>query len=285
MICGPTATGKTELAARLAKKFGGELVSADSRQVYKYMDIGTGKDKPEGVAIWGYDLVFPNEEFSVSQYVEFAHRKISEIAAFGRLPILVGGTGFYIKAVIDGIDTINVPKNEGLRKEIGKFSVGALQTKLRKIDSGKFSSLNDSDVNNPRRLIRAIEVAEFNTISESVNQPVSVDRDVLFVGLQVSEGELRNRIEERVEERIKNGFEEEIEFLRKKDYFRFVPSTTIGYKDWPDVEKWKREEFKYAKRQMVWFKKDKRIKWLGPASGEIENYVRKWHNSDRQANA
>ena len=138
VICGPTSTGKTTLAVDLAKKFNGELISADSRQVYKGMDIGTGKDLPKGakiklpwfqkygyyelngVKIWGYDLAAPRHEFNVAQYIKFAERLISDISKRGKTPILVGGTGLYIKAVIDGISTASIPKNNLLRKNLEK---------------------------------------------------------------------------------------------------------------------------------------------------------------------
>jgi tRNA dimethylallyltransferase len=130
VICGPTSTGKTILAISLAKKFNGEIVSADSRQVYKGLDIGTGKDLPKnakikylwmkkfgfyeikGIKIWGYDLADPRHSFSVSQYLRFAERVISDISKRGKLPILVGGTGLYIKGVVDGIPTAEIPKNK-----------------------------------------------------------------------------------------------------------------------------------------------------------------------------
>src|SRR3989304_9315554 len=101
IICGPTATGKTALALSLAKKLNGEIVSADSKQVYRGLDIGTGKDVPPGVKIWGYDLVGPKEEFSVSEYVTLAQSRLEKILKEGKLPILVGGTGLYIKAIVD----------------------------------------------------------------------------------------------------------------------------------------------------------------------------------------
>ena len=128
VICGPTSTGKTTLAIALAKKFNGELISTDSRQVYKGMDIGTGKDLPEGAKfklpwfqkygyyevggtkIWGYDLADPRHEFSVAQYIKFAERIISDVLKRGKSPVLVGGTGLYIRGVVDGIATAGVPK-------------------------------------------------------------------------------------------------------------------------------------------------------------------------------
>jgi tRNA dimethylallyltransferase len=182
VICGPTAVGKTSLALSLAKKFNGELVSADSRQVYKKLDIGTGKDLPINIKyqisnikwnghavyfyeigetrLWGYDLIYPTEEFSVGQYIEIVRRIIEDIWERNKLPILVGGTGFYIKGVVDGIATASIPKNLELRKSLKEESVKSLFEILTRTNSVKAKLLNVSDRNNPRRLIRAIELSE-----------------------------------------------------------------------------------------------------------------------------
>src|SRR5258708_39218393 len=122
VICGPTGVGKTDLALRLARIFNGELLSSDSRQVYKYMNIGTGKDLNKTGMIYGYDIVLPNEEFSVSQYAIYAKEKIEEIVSHNKLPILVGGTGLYIKSIVSGIDTINIPKSKKLRESLSDKS-------------------------------------------------------------------------------------------------------------------------------------------------------------------
>lgn len=177
VICGPTATGKTALGIYLAKKFEGELVSADSRQVYKGMDIGTGKDLPgnskleirnsklggsykvAGVPIWGYDLISPKEEFSVARYIKIAGKIIKDIWERDKLPILAGGTGLYIKGVVDGIPTAFIPKNIALRESLGKRGVRELFEILAEMDAVKAASLNISDKKNPRRLVRAIEIA------------------------------------------------------------------------------------------------------------------------------
>src|SRR3989344_1522932 len=149
VICGPTATGKTKLGIFLAQKFNGEIISADSRQVYKFMDIGTGKEWDEGVKIWGYDLVDPKKNFSVFEYLKFVRKALDDIWKRGKLPILVGGTGLYIKAVVEGIDTLNIPKNEDLRKSLEEKNVSELYEKLATLDSSKAASLNISDKNNP----------------------------------------------------------------------------------------------------------------------------------------
>ena len=177
VICGPTACGKTSLALGLAKKFGGEVVSADSRQVYKGMDIGTGKDLPKnskfeirnsklggsyivaGVPIWGYDIADSKKGFNVAQYTKITRTIIENIFVRGKLPILVGGTGLYIKGAVDGIATAEVRPNVKLRKSLFEKSPEELFEILAQVDAIKAGSLNSSDRRNPRRLIRAIEVA------------------------------------------------------------------------------------------------------------------------------
>ena len=273
IICGPTATGKTKLALHLAGLFNGEVISADSRQVYKYMDIGTGK---EGKAL-GYNLVLPNEEFSVSHYLQFAREAIKKIFLQNKLPILVGGTGLYIKGVVDGIDTAEVLPNLELRKKLESKTVDELFNILEATLYEKAKSMNESDRKNPRRLIRAIEVA-------SSEKKLTTNRDkydTLFVGLTLSKEKLDDRISKRVDERSKSGFQGEIDFLKKNGYWGGVPMSTIGYKDWPDIEKWKQEEIKYAKRQMTWFKKEKRINWFDiekkDFEKDVEKLIKKWY--------
>lgn len=272
VICGPTATGKTALALHLAKVFNGVPISADSRQVYKFMDIGTGK---EGKML-GYDLVNPDEEFSVSQYLKFANKSINKIVKQQKLPILVGGTGLYIKAVLDGMETVDIPPNKSLREELSQKSVNELFIILQKINPQKAISMNSSDRKNPRRLIRAIEIG----MSPATKPNNRVDYDILIIGLSAPTNILQEKIEKRVDERINLGFEKEYEFLKNANLLKHAPSVTLGYKDWPDINKWKSEEFKYAKRQLTWFKKDKRIKWFDiikpDFTQKIKKLVQKW---------
>lgn len=277
IICGPTATGKTKLALHLAKLFGGVLISADSRQVYKYMNIGTGKGDEK---IFGYDLVNPNEDFSVSQYTKYAREKIEEIWRSNKLPILVGGTGLYIKAVVDGMETLDVPRNKELRKSLMDKAPERLFNLLVGLDPIKAASMNQSDAKNPRRLIRAIEVAQ----SKLPTKKKGLNADLLWVGLTSTMGDLSKKINNRVQERIKIGFEKEFNFLKNEGMLDGVTKHTLGYKDWPDIQKWKREEIKYAKRQLVWFRKEKRIKWFNVNEKKlmknIEKLVKKWYSSN-----
>lgn len=318
VICGPTSTGKTTLAITLAKKFNGELISADSRQVYRGMDIGTGKDLPKGAKIklpwfqkygyyeisgakiWGYDLADPRHEFNVAQYIKFAERIISDIFKRGKSPILVGGTGLYMKGVIDGIATASIPKNNLLRKNLEGGTAEELFEKLAQMDSFKAGQMNASDKKNPRRLIRAIEVAMWkinNIKKEKENEKKKKDFDVLIIGLVAPEKFLSERIKSRVSGRVAAGIKKEVESLLKNHVsWNMQSMSSMGYGEWKDyfdnkkteaevIKDWEGEEKKYVKRQMVWFKKDKRIHWFDiTISGypkNVEKSVEKWYSTGR----
>ena len=315
VVCGPTSTGKTGLAISLAKKFNGEIVSADSRQVYKGLNIGTGKDLPKGaklkylwikrfgyyeikdVRIWGYDLADPRHSFSVSQYLKFAERIIADIIKRGKLPILVGGTGLYIKGVIDGISTAEVPKSGALRKSLEDKSPEELFENLAQIDSIKAAVMNVSDKKNPRRLVRAIEIAMWRVNHGSKGSEMKnkrIDLDVLQIGLAANEKYLNNKIEQRVSERFKEKLKNEIANLLKNHVdWEMQSMSSMGYGEWRDffegrksekevIETWEKEEKKYVKRQITWFKKDGRIKWFDITNKDypesVEKIFEKWHN-------
>ncbi|WKZ25210.1 MAG: tRNA (adenosine(37)-N6)-dimethylallyltransferase MiaA [bacterium] len=303
VICGPTATGKTHLGFLLAKKFDGEIVSADSRQVYKHMDIGTGKEWDKNIKIWGYDLVDPKDEFSVSDYFNQMKQVVSDIWDRDKLPIIVGGTGLYIKSLIDGIPTVDIPKNEELRKNLGNLSLTELYEKLATLDSLKVARLNSSDKKNPRRLIRAIEVAVWNIENETQKKIVDLrdrvlddDVEVLMIGLKSSKENLFKNIKNRVEKRVNEGFIDEIESLLKMGVsWKNQSMKSLGYKEAEAffkegqtyeefIENWERNEMKYVKRQITWFKKDKRIVWFYISDKNflenIENLVSKWNLGD-----
>ncbi len=296
VICGPTATGKTNLGIFLAKKFNGEIVSADSRQVYKKMDIGTGKERSDDVEIYCYDVADPKGEFSISHYLKEAKKAIKTIYAKGRLPIVVGGTGFYIKGIVDGIPTVGIHKNRALRKQLSGKSVDELFEGLSQIDPVKAGSLNASDKKNPRRLIRAIEVAQY-LIDHQPSQSRMIDArttDVLFIGLSAPKQFLDARIDKRVDQRVNDGMKKEIENLLAGGVAWHDQSMfSLGYRQYRDyfeggidephvIDEWKKEERKYAKRQMVWFKKDRRINWFDISEPnypkKVEKMVEKWHN-------
>ncbi len=301
VICGPTATGKTSLGIRLAKNFNGEIVSCDSRQVYKHMDIGTGKEWDEAVKIWGYDLAEPNEKYNVSEYFKTVKFIISDIWQRNKLPIIVGGTGLYIKSIIDGIPTVDIPKNESLRNSIENLSAQELYDKLAILDSSKAASFNSSDRINPRRLVRAIEVAVWNIENQTQKKEIEkrenvLDKsvDVLMIGLTAENEVLLNNIEQRVEKRMEQGFIDEVELLLKMGIsWKEQSMNSLGYKEseaffkngqtYEDfISLWIRNEMKYVKRQLTWFKKDKRVNWFDIKNLEfpknVENIVNKWYS-------
>jgi tRNA dimethylallyltransferase len=287
VICGPTATGKTRLALLLAKEFNGEVLSADSRQVYKGMDIGTGKDVKH-IAL--YDLINPDQEFSVSHYARLAHKVIKDIHKKEKLPIVVGGTGLYIKAITEGIETIDIPRDDSLRKALEHNSIEELQKKL---PLEILNTMNHSDKHNPRRLIRKIEIV---SSSSKTLQKYSPAYHVLSIGVMMKHDTLKKKIRERVLQRLDQGIIEEITRLLRKGYSWDLPSmNTFGYKEWKQyiehpaeenktiaIENWIDHEIEYARKQMVWFKKQKNICWFDmgrpDALEQIRETVRLWYN-------
>ncbi len=280
------------------------------------MDVGTGKDLPkgakikspwfkkygyyeiDGVKIWGYDIADPRHEFNVGQYIKFTEKIIADISKRGKSPILVGGTGLYIRGVIDGIATASVPKNNLLRKNLEGKSSEELFEKLAQMDSLKAGQMNSSDKKNPRRLIRAIEVAMWkinNIKKEKEIENKKKDFNVLMIGLTAPEKFISERIKSRVAQRVKMGIKKEVENLLQKHVNWNMPSmSSMGYRQWKDyfsnkktevevIKDWESEEKKYVKRQIVWFKKDKRIQWFDITVPDypknVEKSVEKWYST------
>ena len=306
IICGPTATGKTSLGLKLAQKYRGQIISADSRQVYKGMDIGTGKDLPKGtkqkkdghylinkIKVWGYDLVKPDQDFSVSHFIKFAIPRIKKIWTEGQLPIIVGGTGLYLKALTQPIDTLNVPANQKLRDSLELLSIEKLQQKLKKLSLNKFQSMNHSDQHNPRRLIRAIEIQKSKRVRSLGPDPLKADQ--LWLGLKTDKKILDQRIKTRVLKRIKVGAQAELESLIKAGYSWNLPSlSAMGYKQWQEffennlsldklTQTWELAEKQYFRRQLTWFNKQPNINWFDITNKSFPNKVVKrvsdWYTS------
>lgn len=285
IICGPTATGKTSLAFSLAKKLNGELVSADSRQVYRGMDIGTGKERDPDILTWCIDVVNPDEEFSVSHFHTIATEAIANIHKRGKLPIVVGGTGLYIQSLLTPFATAEIPPNAALRKELSTLPLEELQHRLQKEDAKTWEQLNNSDKNNPRRLIRKIELSKSSSYTSS--SPASYPSyDSFIVGLTASSKVLYERIDARVDARVAQGIEQEVQTLIVKGYTWDMPGmNTLGYKEFkggfsPEaVARWKFDEHAYARRQLTWFKKMNGIEWFTiPVSPEsIGARVSSWY--------
>ena len=303
IVCGPTATGKTDLGIYLAKKFDGEIVSADSRHVYKGLDIITGKDLPKSdIPIWLVDIVTPDYPFNVGEYAVLAHKIINNIWSRKKLPVIVGGTGFYIKSITDKIETVIIPPNKLLRRDIEKYTKEKLQQELIKTDYQRWKKMNVSDRENPRRLIRAVEIALYyqnnkNNLTRLLN-PLPIDSK-LMIGLTNPLQFLFKKIDERVENRIKKGAVKEVKELLGKNYSRFLPAlSSTGFKPLSEfiqgresladaVKSWKFQEHEYARRQMTWFRKDERIRWFGISEkryiNKIEDKVREWYTSGTHA--
>ena len=281
-IVGQTATGKTKLALELAKKHNGELINFDSRQIYKYLDIITGKDKDvltmkqwNNITIWLYDIVTPNQYFSSFDFVKLVTPIIEDIKKRGKTPILVGGTYLYLKHLLYGIDDNNSPPNFKLRNELNNKTVKELQNILTKLDVQSFNRLNNSDVNNPRRLMRRIEIASTTKKRTYIRSDLKrTDLPNTFIGLRYKDkSKLRQVIIKRVEERLKNGAIDEVKKLLKISYTENDPGLkTIGYQQIikylnkeitmeKAVEDWVNKEVQYAKRQLTFMKSDKNISW------------------------
>jgi tRNA dimethylallyltransferase len=302
VVCGPTATGKTDYALRLAQEKNGELVSADSRQLYKYLSIGTGKDIPQNskletrnsklkieskkytvgyykvnnIPLWLYDVISPDQQCSAFDYAQLARMVIKDIWQREKLPVLVGGTGLYVKAVVDGFTT-NISPDWNLRKKLEHHTITELQHHLSFLNAERLITMNQSDINNPRRLIRAIEIEKgkkLHTKKSGQKHNETITNMVSFIGLKCPNIELYRRIDKRVDNRIQQGVLSEIESVLKRGYSWNDPGlTTIGYKQVRAyfekketleevAQKWKFAEHAYARRQMTWFKKDKRIQWV-----------------------
>jgi len=280
VILGPTSSGKSDLAVKVARKFNGEIISADSRQVYKNMNIGSGKiTKKEMLGIPHHllDVANPKKTFTVSQYQKLAKKALLKIVEKSKLPIICGGTGLYIDALIYDYKFPKVPPNQKLRQKLEKLKTEKLFQKLKKLDPRRAKNI---DRHNRRRLIRALEI--ILTTGKPVppligtNQHQSTTAAVLKIGIKKSPEELKNRIKKRLMKRLKAGMIAEVRKLHesglsweKLDSFgleyrfisRYLRNIISRQKM---IELILKESYKYSKRQMTWFKKDKNIYWFDP---------------------
>lgn len=288
VILGPTASGKTEWSVKLAKKFKGEIVSADSRQVYKGMDVGSGKitkKEMSGIPHYLLDVASPKQRFTVSQYQKMAFKAIKAINGKNKTPFLVGGTGFYIQAIVDGVVVPEVKPDWKLRKEFEKLTVEQLFEKLKKLDPKRAESI---DKNNPRRLIRALEIITKTGKEVPAIKSGSTNLEVLQIGILKSREELKKLIQKRLQKRLnKNLMINEVKKLhspsnglpwkRLEEFgleYRFVAQylqNKITYQEM--VDNIQKESEHFVKRQETWFKRDRRIKWV-KSIREAEKLVR-----------
>lgn len=304
VLTGPTAVGKTSLSIALAKKLGGEIISADSMQIYKYMDIGTAKVKAEEMEDVPHhliDIVYPDEEFTVSDYQKQATKLIKELNQKGRLPIIVGGTGLYINSLVYELQFAKVPPNEELRQRYEElantYGNEYLHEKLSRIDEESSQRIHVAD---RKRIIRALEIYEETgkTMTEyNKNFRKETNKyDLAMVCLNMDRAQLYERINKRVDLMLNDGLVEEVKVILKMGYDKeSVALQGIGYKEiimYLDgqisfdraVELIKQGSRNYAKRQLTWFRRDKRIHWVdvGDFDGfeELINYLTK-HVNDK----
>ncbi len=272
VIVGPTASGKTDLAIQLALHLNGEVISADSRQVYRGLDIGSGKVTPmeaRGIPHHLIDIADPNNLYSVEQFKHDAMTAIEDIVKRGKLPIIAGGTGFYIESVLKNIVRPQVPTNKKLRDELAQLSLKELQEKLKSLDPLYAQKI---DMQNPVRIIRAIEIAtELGRVPELIELPSPYE--FFQIGIDMEDMLLKKRIEKRLESRFEQGMTEEVSGLKKTLSwerlfelgleYRFISLFLKGELTESEMKKkLALEIWHYAKRQRTWFKRDKTIHWI-----------------------
>lgn len=313
VILGSTSTGKTDLGLELAKKFNGELISADSRQVYKYLDIGTGKMPGnesgmmnqvsreggywivDGIRVWMYDLVDPKIRFNLYQFIINAGAVIKDIIFRDKLPILTGGTGLYIRSLLEGVSDFGIDQDSKLRKELEMLGIKQIRAKINKISPIALNKLNNSELNNKRRLIRLLEKLT-NTKNSDSFDGLEKDFDILKIGLRVERNLLRSRIKQRILSRIDQGMIEESKNLLSKRILTYKRMNELGL-EYKYISKFLKGEIKsleelieilslkigqYAKRQETWFKKEKNMVWFNIGDNDfikkVEKQVQDWYN-------
>ncbi len=268
VILGQTATGKSALAVKIAKKVNGEIISSDSRQVYKKLDIGTGKiskREMKGVPHHLLDVANPKKKFTVAEFQKLAIYAIDDIIRRGKTPIICGGTGFYIDAVTRGVVFPEVPPNPKLRKQLVTKSAIALFVTLQKLDPERAKNI---DSKNKVRIIRAIEIAKaLGKVPHLAVKPPSYK--FIKIGLYLPTDKLKKNIEKRVKKMFQAGLLNEIKKLKKAGVSdkRLKELGFEYYK--PTLEKVINGTLQYAKRQMTWFKRDPEIKWIDASPKDL----------------
>ncbi|UCF94178.1 MAG: tRNA (adenosine(37)-N6)-dimethylallyltransferase MiaA [Desulfobacterales bacterium] len=296
VVCGPTGIGKTAAAIAIAQAFRGEIISADSMQIYKYMDIGTAKPTPEQQAAVPHhliDIVEPSEDFSAAQYARLAGEKVTALHRQGVLPVVVGGTGLYIKALVQGLfrsAPIEPHIRQRLQEEAAAGGSASLYERLRRHDPETARRLHPNDT---FRILRALEVFEATGRRISAYQQAHRFADenyhALKIGLQMERAALFARINHRVETMIGAGLVDEVRGLLDRGYapelkamqsigYRHIVKHIRGQADWEETRRTlKRDTRRYAKRQLTWFGADPAINWKEPGRlEEMQTLVRRF---------
>lgn len=293
VILGPTSSGKSDVAIQLAQKFNGEIISADSRQIYRGMDIGSGKVSKEEQQMAPHhmlDIISPKTDYNVAKFKKKTEKIMTEILERGRIPIICGGTGFWITALVDDVNFPEVKPDWTLREKLNKKSAHVLFRQLKKLDPQRAADL---DPKNKVRTIRAIEICRAlgNVPKQTENQKLKTEKyEFLQIGIDVSKEKLHQRIATRLEARFKQNMIGEVKALHRKGVswkkleafgleYRWI-ARYLQKKVSPEEmqEKLYFDIIHYAKRQMTWFKKDSRIHWLKNYK-EIEKKVTKFIKS------
>jgi len=294
IISGPTATGKTSLAVKIARQLKGELISADSRQIYQGLNIGTGKDHPTHIPIYLIDIITPDQTFSSVQFHQMATAKIKQIHQKNKLPIVVGGSGYYINSLISPPVTSHTPPHLLFRKIFNLLPLCLLQSIHLVFNHRQFTQLNNSEKHNPHRLIRKLEVKLFSKPVIS-SQSCPPHYDYLHISLTAPTKIIYRRIDNRVNSRLDKGLLSEIQHLLKKYRWSHPGLNTLAYKEFRPyfnhqttsnlnlaIHKWRHNEHAYARRQLTWFKKRSHLHFFDINSSSFPQnaitLILKWYN-------
>ncbi|MFA7216735.1 MAG: tRNA (adenosine(37)-N6)-dimethylallyltransferase MiaA [Candidatus Paceibacterota bacterium] len=282
VILGPTATGKSDLAVKVAKKYNGEIISADSRQVYKGLDIGSGKitkREMSGVRHHMLDVISPKKTYSVVDWQKETKKVIKDILERKKLPIICGGTGFYVQSIVQNFTLPEVKVDKKLRKELVNENLDKLLKILKKMDLERFKKI---DQKNKVRVIRAIEIAKALGKVPEIKKDKN-PYDIFQIGLILSKEDLEQKIKERLQKRIEKGMIKEGEKLHKEGLawkrmrelgleYKYLANFLMGKIDKNKmISDLVKEIIQYSKRQMTWFKRDKNIKWFKPTDFKTIN--------------
>jgi tRNA dimethylallyltransferase len=292
VICGATATGKSDLAVDLAKEIGAEIINADSMQIYRGMDIGTAKlsvEERQGIPHHLLDVLDVNQDATVAWYQELARKAVTEIHGAGKHAIIVGGTGLYIKSILDDLNfpDTDVQIRQRLTEEAKLFGIVNLFERLAQLDPAAAAAI---DVKNERRVIRALEVIEITGQPFTANLPredSSRYPDALQFGLVMDRAELGARVEARIDRMWEGGFVNEVDSLislginqattarRALGYAQIIAMRAGEISEPAAIEDTKRATRQYVRRQETWFSRDARIQWISPSQPRLETVMMK----------